>query len=132
MGRLQRKKTESQKVKKKKKADSLVTESKETVSDNKVVSFTPQAKDANNKSVLSPKKTGSPKPGTPSGEQEDNNIARLTQYLREVKVELKKVTWPARKQIMASTVVVIILVVILSLFLGVVDTGLSNLVKLVL
>ena len=53
------------------------------------------------------------------------------QFLREVKVELKKVTWPTRKQEMGSTVVVIILVVIISLFLGVVDIGLSSLIRVV-
>ncbi len=51
------------------------------------------------------------------------------QFLREVKVELKKVTWPTRKQTIGSTVVVIVLVMIISLFLGVVDIGLSSLVR---
>ncbi len=54
------------------------------------------------------------------------------QFLREVKVELKKVAWPSRKQTMGSTVVVLILVFIISAFLGVVDMGLSSLVRLVL
>ena len=51
------------------------------------------------------------------------------QFLREVKVELKKVTWPTRKQTIGSTVVVIVLVMIISLFLGVVDIGLSSLIR---
>lgn len=54
------------------------------------------------------------------------------QFLREVRVELKKVTWPSRKQTMGSTVVVIVLVMIISLFLGVVDIGLSSLIRVVL
>lgn len=54
------------------------------------------------------------------------------QFLREVKIELKKVTWPSRKQTMGSTVVVIILTIIISIFLGTVDLGLTNVVKLVL
>jgi preprotein translocase subunit SecE len=54
------------------------------------------------------------------------------QFLREVKVELKKVAWPSRKQTMGSTVVVLVLVFIISAFLGVVDLGLSHLVRLVL
>jgi preprotein translocase subunit SecE len=53
------------------------------------------------------------------------------QFFREVKVELKKVTWPTRKQAMGSTVVVIVLVMIISLFLGVVDIGLSSLIRVV-
>jgi preprotein translocase subunit SecE len=49
-----------------------------------------------------------------------------------VKVELKKVTWPTRKQAIGSTVVVIVVVMIVSLFLGVVDMGLSSIVRAVL
>ena len=59
-------------------------------------------------------------------------VAKSVQFLREVKVELKKVTWPSRKETAASTVVVIIIVVIISAFLGLVDMGLSNLIRLVL
>jgi preprotein translocase subunit SecE len=59
-------------------------------------------------------------------------IDRSVQFLREVKVELKKVTWPSRKQTVGSTVVVIILVLVISLFLGVVDVGLSSLIRVVL
>ena len=64
--------------------------------------------------------------------QEPNFIQKSVQFLREVKVELKKVTWPSRKQTMGSTVVVVVLVLIVSLFLGVVDFGLSKLIQSVL
>jgi preprotein translocase subunit SecE len=64
--------------------------------------------------------------------ESDNYYQRALQFLREVKIELKKVTWPSRKQTVGSTVVVIILVMIISLFLGVVDIGLSSLVRVVL
>jgi preprotein translocase subunit SecE len=60
---------------------------------------------------------------------EPNVIQKSTQFLREVKIELKKVTWPTRKQTMGSTVVVIILVMIISLFLGLVDASLSKLMQ---
>lgn len=59
-------------------------------------------------------------------------VQKSIQFLREVKIELKKVTWPSRKQTMGSTVVVIILVIIVSLFLGLVDFGLSSLIRIVL
>jgi len=64
--------------------------------------------------------------------QEENFLQKSIQFLREVKIELKKVTWPTRKQTMGSTVVVIVLVVIISLFLGLVDFGLSSLIRMVL
>jgi preprotein translocase subunit SecE len=54
------------------------------------------------------------------------------QFLREVRVELRKVTWPSRKQTIGSTVVVIVLVLMVSIFLGAVDMGLSSLVNVVL
>jgi preprotein translocase subunit SecE len=54
------------------------------------------------------------------------------QFFREVKVELTKVTWPSKKQTIGSTVVVILFVFIVSIFLGVVDVGLSSLVRLIL
>jgi preprotein translocase subunit SecE len=57
---------------------------------------------------------------------------KTRQFLQEVKMELKRVTWPSRKETIGSTVVVIILVLIISFFLGIVDFGLSNLVGAVL
>lgn len=59
-------------------------------------------------------------------------LEKAVQFLREVKVELRKVTWPSRKQTVGSTVVVIVLVMILALFLGVVDVGLSKLAQVLL
>ena len=66
---------------------------------------------------------------TPS---DPNFIQRGLTFLREVRVELKKVTWPSRKQTAGSTLVVIILVFILGAFLGLVDISLSKLVQIVL
>lgn len=53
-------------------------------------------------------------------------------FLTDAKAELKKVTWPAPKQALASTSVVIVLVIIISIFLGLIDFGLAKLVRLVL
>jgi preprotein translocase subunit SecE len=59
-------------------------------------------------------------------------IDKGLQFLREVKVELKKVVWPTRKQTIGSTVVVLILTIIIAIFLGIIDMGLSGLVRIVL
>jgi preprotein translocase subunit SecE len=40
------------------------------------------------------------------------------QFFREVRVELKKVTWPSRKETIASTSVVLITVILVAFFLG--------------
>lgn len=57
---------------------------------------------------------------------------KTKQFLAGSLVELKKVVWPTPKQTLASTSVVIIVVIIVSVFLGIVDFGLSKVVKLVL
>lgn len=57
---------------------------------------------------------------------------KAIQFLREVKAELRKVTWPSHRQARGSTLVVIILVIIISLFLGAADFGLSGMIRLVL
>ncbi len=64
--------------------------------------------------------------------RKENFLTRSIQFLREVKAELKKVTWPSRKQTIGSTAVVLVLVMIISLFLGIVDLGLSGLIRMVL
>jgi len=51
------------------------------------------------------------------------------QFLREVKTELKKVTWPTKKDTLSGTVIVLVAVFVIAFFLGIVDSGLSNLVK---
>jgi len=59
-------------------------------------------------------------------------IEKTKQFLAGSKLELKRVTWPTPKQTLASTSVVIIVVIIVSAFLGIVDFGLTKVVKLVL
>jgi preprotein translocase subunit SecE len=59
-------------------------------------------------------------------------IENITQFIKDAKVELKKVTWPTPKQTMASTAVVIIIVFIVAIYLGLVDFALAKLVKFIL
>ena len=59
-------------------------------------------------------------------------IEKIKTFWREAKVEIKKVTWPDRKVTGASTVVVLVVVAIVSVYLGVVDALLSYLYQLVL
>ena len=57
---------------------------------------------------------------------------KIQEFLREVKIELKKVTWPSRKETLASTVVVLITVIISATFLGLVDFILSKIIRVFL
>lgn len=119
MGRLQKKKAK----KKPKSTDSAQAEHGRQESAERAAGESGSAP-AKKKSVV----VSRPAPSKPK----DSVIAKSMQFLREVKVELKKVTWPSRKQTIGSTVVVLILVTIIAFFLGAVDIGLSSLVKVVL
>jgi len=57
---------------------------------------------------------------------------KIKQFFKEVKLEIKKVVYPTKDELIGSTWVVIITVFIVSIYLGVIDLGLSKLVKLVL
>lgn len=59
-------------------------------------------------------------------------IEKIKQFFREVKVETNKVVYPNREELIGSTWIVIITVIIISVFLGVVDLGLTRLVGLAL
>ncbi|KPJ62138.1 MAG: preprotein translocase subunit SecE [Deltaproteobacteria bacterium DG_8] len=53
----------------------------------------------------------------------------VRQFLADAKVELKKVTWPTRKELLSTTAIVIVLVLIVAFFLGIVDLGLLKMIK---
>lgn len=59
-------------------------------------------------------------------------LEKIKEFFREVKVEIKKVVYPTRDELIGSTWVVIITVIVVSLFLGIVDLGLSKLVTVAL
>ena len=59
-------------------------------------------------------------------------IEKIRQFLREFKIEMKKVTWPSRKETISSTMIVIVMVLIISMYLGVVDMVLSRAIAYVL
>jgi len=48
-------------------------------------------------------------------------LAKLTTFLKEARVELKKVTWPTRQDTIRYTITVIIISAVVALFLGGLD-----------
>ena len=54
------------------------------------------------------------------------------QFLVEVRIEYRKVTWPTQKEAVAGTVGVLIVVAILTTGLSMVDLGLGQLVRWIL
>ncbi|HDH97206.1 MAG TPA: preprotein translocase subunit SecE [Proteobacteria bacterium] len=57
---------------------------------------------------------------------------KIRQFLKEVNLELKKVTWPSRKDTIASTWVVLLVILIFAAYFFVVDGIIAFLVKSVL
>ncbi len=51
------------------------------------------------------------------------------QFLREVQLELSKVTWPNFNEWVGSTIVVFVLVVFFGIYLSALDLGFSELAK---
>ena len=128
MARLQRKKPVGVK-KKKKGGDAGAAE--ETAALPTKPAAKPAASASQKKITLPARRGTVPAKSEPPGKIK-GVVDQSIQFLREVKVELKKVAWPSKKQTMGSTAVVLILVFIISAFLGIVDMGLSSLVRLVL
>ncbi len=58
-------------------------------------------------------------------------MKKALQFIQESKEELRKVTWPDRDEVTSFTGVVIAAIVVVSLFLWLVDTGLMALVRAV-
>jgi preprotein translocase subunit SecE len=122
MSRLLKKKPDSEK--KKKKTDSEnITDSEANSGKISVSKF---------ETVASPLKAKQEKNLTEIQTGEPNFFQKAVDFLTEVKVELKKVTWPTRKQVTGTTIVVIIFVFVVAAFLGLFDFGLAKLVQVVL
>ena len=48
-------------------------------------------------------------------------IKKVTTYFEEVRAEMQKVTWSTREELMGSTAVVLMTMLILSTFIGIAD-----------
>jgi preprotein translocase subunit SecE len=59
-------------------------------------------------------------------------VRRVREFFHDVAVEFRRVSWPSRREVMGSTTVVIVMVVVLAVFLAAVDNALSWLVGLIL
>ena len=57
-------------------------------------------------------------------------LEKLQRFLREVRAEMEKVTWPGRQEVQAATLVIIALVMLLAAFIGGVDFLVSRLLGL--
>ena len=56
------------------------------------------------------------------------SLTRAKEFFGEVKSEFKKIVWPDKKVTVGSTGVVIVVVFIISFYLGIIDIALSRMV----
>jgi preprotein translocase subunit SecE len=56
-------------------------------------------------------------------------MQRLIEFLKEARAELGKVSWPTRKELSESTVLVIVSVILVTIFIGAVDFVFNKLLQ---
>jgi preprotein translocase subunit SecE len=78
------------------------------------------------------KKAAATPENTPGKNSLIKNLVEFRDYLDLSRLELRKVTWPSKKETKITTIAVLIFVVVMSIFLSVVDFGLAKLIGLVL
>jgi len=59
-------------------------------------------------------------------------INRALQFLREAHIELKRVSWPGKREVLGATLVVVTLVLFVGFYIGAVDFILSRLLGFLL
>ncbi|WLR50947.1 preprotein translocase subunit SecE [Bacillus tianshenii] len=59
-------------------------------------------------------------------------MQRITQFLRDVGREMKKVSWPKKKELTRYTITVVTTVAFVAVYFAVVDLGISELIRLIL
>ena len=71
-------------------------------------------------------KTAKPRQKSAKSEKGIGMIAGWITFLRETQVEMKKVTWPPRREILGSTTALLVATILIGIFLGVVDLVLAE------
>ena len=59
-------------------------------------------------------------------------MAKVIQFFKESRAELKKVVWPTKDDVISSIKVVIISTIIVALVLGLLDLGFSELFRILM
>lgn len=57
---------------------------------------------------------------------------KLRRFFHDIRIELKKVNWPTRHEMLVFTGIVIIVILIIGIFFWFLDTGFTALLKLII
>jgi preprotein translocase subunit SecE len=63
------------------------------------------------------------------GRQQQNAFSRIPQFLRDVRAEMRRVSWPDAATVKNTTIITLVAVIFFAIYLFLVDLGLTYLVK---
>jgi len=61
--------------------------------------------------------------------QSRSRLVKLTRFLREVRSELKKISWPSKKELTANTIVVLVSVFLAATVIWIIDGFFAQILK---
>jgi len=64
--------------------------------------------------------------------QSRGRLVRLTRFLREVRSEMKKITWPSKQELTANTIVVLVSVFFAATLIWIIDGFFAQILKVIL
>ncbi|MGI6327538.1 MAG: preprotein translocase subunit SecE [Dethiobacteria bacterium] len=59
-------------------------------------------------------------------------VKKVQRFFHEVRIELKKVNWPSRRELLLFTGIVIIVILIIGVFFWILDSGLTAILRLII
>ena len=64
--------------------------------------------------------------------QSRGRLVKLTRFLREVRSELKKISWPSKKELTANTIVVLVSVFFAATLIWIIDGFFAQILRAIL
>jgi preprotein translocase subunit SecE len=61
-----------------------------------------------------------------------DRLRHLREFFEQSKVEIKKVTWPSKKETIATSIAVVVMTIVMAVYLGLVDVVLAKIIEAIL
>ncbi len=61
-----------------------------------------------------------------------DRLRHLREFFEQSKVEIKKVTWPSKKETIATSIAVVVMTIVMAIYLGLVDVALAKIIEAIL
>ena len=61
-----------------------------------------------------------------------NSVKRLKRFFHDIKIELKKVNWPNRRELVTFTGIVLAVILVVGAFFWVLDTALTGVLRIII